>query len=96
MVIGLIDQGNIQQYAMSRGLQTRGSLTSKQERIRRFFSHQIIDFNCLSQALVQTLFNRNPQDGSLIFGQHSTNFLVLAARVGSMSTPVNYFRKWYH
>lgn len=94
LVIGLIDQGNVHHHAMSRGLQTRGSLSSKQERIRRFFAYQTIDSSCLAKALIQMVCQDIPKMDLLLdrtnwmFGKQSINCLVLAVRIGSMTFPL--------
>ena len=58
MVMGLIDQGNVQHHALATPLKTQGTLKSKLERIRWFFAKQIIDCDAFALQMVT-----NPNSG---------------------------------
>jgi hypothetical protein len=94
MVIGLIDQKNVQHHAFSKSLNTEGSVKSKLERIRRFFKGQAIDYEKFALQMVMTLFKKIPKMDLIIdrtnwkFGKQDINYLVLACKVGSVTFPL--------
>ena len=94
MVIGLIDQSNVQHHALTRSLLTPGLLKSKLERIHRFFAYQAIDGNAFALQMVVSLFKKVPQMDLILdrtnwkFGQKDINILVLAGKVGPVVFPL--------
>jgi hypothetical protein len=94
LVIGLVSQNNVQHHALSHGLDTKGSLKAKLERIRRFFANQEIDYKQIAKAIVQHIFGKIPKMHLILdrtnwkFGSEDINYLVLAARVGRVTFPL--------
>ena len=94
MVLGLIDQRNVQHHALSTSLETKGFLKSKLERIRRFFAKQVINYEEFAYTLVQTVFQKIPQMDLILdrtnwkLGKKDINYLVLAAKVGPVTFPL--------
>jgi hypothetical protein len=94
MVIGLIDQKNVQHHAFSKSLNTEATVKSKLERIRRFFKGQAIDYEAFSLQLVMTIFKKIPKMDLILdrtnwkFGKQDVNYLVLACKVGSVTFPL--------
>jgi hypothetical protein len=94
MVMGLIDQGNVQHHALATPLKTEGTLKSKLERIRRFFANQDIDYDAFSLQMVTKVFKEIPMMDLILdrtnwkFGKQDINFLVLAAKVGPVTFPL--------
>jgi hypothetical protein len=94
MVIGLIDQKNVQHHAFSKSLNTEGVVKSKLERIRRFFKGQEIDYEKFALQMVMTIFKKIPNMDLIIdrtnwkFGKQDINYLVLACKVGSITFPL--------
>ena len=58
MVLGLIDQGNVQHHALATPLKTEGTLKAKLERIRRFFAKQVIDYEVFALQMVKKVGSR--------------------------------------
>ena len=94
MVIGLIDQKNVQHHAFSKSLGTQATVKSKLERIRRFFKDQTIDYDKFAMQLIMTVFKNVPKMDLIIdrtnrkFGKQDINYLVLACKVGSVTFPL--------
>jgi len=95
LVIGLIDQGNVQHHALTRGLiGVPGLFKSKLERIRRFFAYQGIDYKAFALATVLSVFKTIPKMHLILdrtnwkFGKKDINYLVLTATVGSVTLPL--------
>jgi hypothetical protein len=95
LVIGLIDQGNVQHHALTPGLAgTPGLFKSKLERIRRFFAYQEIDYKAFAWATVMSVFKKIPKMHLILdrtswkFGKKDINYLVLTGTVGSVTVPL--------
>jgi len=94
MVIGLIDQKNVQHHAFSKSLGTQATVKSKLERIRRFFKGQAIDYDKFAMQLIMMIFKKVPKMDLILdrtnwkFGKQDINYLVLACRVGSITFPL--------
>ena len=94
MVMGLIDQGNVQHHALSRFLAPCGLLKSRLERIRRFFACQAIDYNAFALQMVMSIFKKVPKMDLILdrtnwkFGKKDINILVLAGKVGPVVFPL--------
>ena len=94
MVVGLIDQKNVQHHAFAKSLNTEGSVKSRLERIRRFFKGQEIDYEKFCLQMVMTIFKKIPMMDLIIdrtnwkFGKRDINYLVLACKVGSVTFPL--------
>ena len=98
----LIDQGNVQHHALATPLKTEGTLKSKLEGAsRRFFSKQVIDYDAFALQMVTRVFKEIPMMDLILdrtnwkFGKKDINFLVLAAKVGSVTFPL-FFSLLYH
>lgn len=94
MVIGLIDQKNVQHHAFSKSLGTQATVKSKLERIRRFFKGQAIDYDKFAMQLIMIIFKKVPKMDLILdptnwkFGKQDINYLVLACTVGSVTFPL--------
>lgn len=94
LVIGIVSQNNVQHHALSCGLGTMGTLKSKLERVRRFFSKQLIDYEQIAKNIVLHTFGKIPKMHLILdrtnwtFGSKDINYLVLAARVGRVTFPL--------
>ena len=95
MVVGLVDQHNVQHHAFTRALaNTKCPMKSKLERIRRFFAKQIVDHNAFALQMVTTIFKTVPKMDLILdrtnwkFGRKDINILVLVGRVGPVVFPL--------
>jgi hypothetical protein len=95
LVLGLINQGNVQHHALSLSLPaSSGLLKSRLERIRRFFAYQNIDYQAFALAMVLAVFKKVPKMHLILdrtnwkFGKKDINYLVLTGTIGSVTVPL--------
>ncbi len=94
LVMGLLDQSNVQHHALSQGVESPGPLKSKLEKIRRFFAKQEFNYQHIARQTLLCTFGKIPSMHVILdrtnwkFGRSDVNYLVLAVRIGKVTFPL--------